>query len=103
MNVSLISTVRVLALAGPVPNMMLNLRETGLDTPQARRVRSDLYGLVVPFLVLACLCLSARMYVRIKARKYGIEDWCLVAGLVRRQNPMTYRIILTWCFSSLCS
>lgn len=61
---------------------MLSLRETGLDTAQARSVRANLYGLIIPFLVLACLCISARMYVRIKARNYGIEDWCLVAGLV---------------------
>ena len=69
------------------PNTMLNLRETGLDTAQAISVRADLYGLVVPFLVLACLCISARMYVRIKAGVYGIEDWCLVGGLVRTPTP----------------
>lgn len=66
---------------------MLSVRETGLNTAQARSVRADLYGLVIPFLVLACLCISARMYVRIKAGNYGIEDWCLVAGLVRCPIP----------------
>ena len=62
--------------------MMLNLGETGLNSAHARSVQADLYGLDVPFLVLACLCLSARMYVHIKTGNYGIEDWCLVAGLV---------------------
>ena len=66
---------------------MLSLRETGLNTAHARGVQADLYGLVIPFLVLACLCLSARMYVRIKAGNYGIEDWFLVAGLVRCPIP----------------
>lgn len=62
---------------------MLNLRQIGLNTDHARSVRADLYGLVVPFLVLACICLSARMYVRTKAGNNGVEDWFLVAGLVR--------------------
>ena len=63
--------------------MMLNGRETGLNTPHAQSVKVELYGLVVSFLALACLSLSARMYVRIKAGVYGMEDWWLVAALVR--------------------
>jgi len=62
---------------------MLNVSQTGLNTDHARSVRADLYGLVIPFLVLACICLSARMYVRTKAGNIGVEDWFLVAGLVR--------------------
>lgn len=63
--------------------MALDLQEIGLNTPHARSVKADLYGLIISFLLLACLSLSARMYVRIKAGNYGIEDWYLVAGLVR--------------------
>jgi hypothetical protein len=57
-------------------------RELGLNTPHAIRVKSELYGLVIAFAVLATFSLTARLYVRISGRIYGIEDWLLVIAMV---------------------
>jgi hypothetical protein len=56
--------------------------EVGLDTPYAIRVKSQLYGLEIAFAVLATVALSARLYVRISGRIFGLEDWLLIFAMV---------------------
>lgn len=60
-----------------------NNSEVGLTTPHAISVKAELYGLVITFVVLASLSLIARLYVRIQARNQGLEDWLVMAAMVR--------------------
>lgn len=65
--------------------MMLSYRDntdTGLNSPHAHSVRAGLYGLFISFLLLAYSSSAARLYLRIKAKNYGGEDWCILAALV---------------------
>ena len=54
-----------------------------LSSPEAIAVKAELYGLIISFTILAFLSLVARLYVRIKAKNYGLEDWLVVAAMVR--------------------
>ena len=64
-------------------------REVGLNSPQAISTRAELYGLVITFVTLAAFSLMARLYVRILAGNQGLEDWLVVAAMVRSQHRLT--------------
>lgn len=71
---------------------MSDTREVGLNTPEAIGTRAELYGLVITFVTLAAFSLTARLYVRIQARNQGLEDWLVVAAMVRCQ-PLTIQAV----------
>jgi prolipoprotein diacylglyceryltransferase len=54
-----------------------------LSSPEAISVKAELYGLIISFTILAGLSLIARLYVRIKAKNQNVEDWLIVAAMVR--------------------
>lgn len=62
---------------------MLDKKEVGLDTAYAISVKAELYSLIITFSILAFLSVVARLYVRIKAKNQGVEDWLVVAAMVR--------------------
>lgn len=60
-----------------------------LSSPEAIAIKSELYGLIISFTILSFLSLVARLYVRIKGKNYGIEDWLVVAAMV---HPTPYKL-----------
>lgn len=58
-------------------------RDLGLDTAHAAALKAELYAIDITFLVLATLCVAARLAVRIRAKNCGLEDYLAVVAQVR--------------------